>query len=61
MRDHLFFGFFALFFFAVSLFGWSLDFRWGNRATGPIMPNWVGRMMFALFGVAFLLVAIFSK
>jgi hypothetical protein len=61
MKDRIFFGLFAVFFFAVSLFGRSLDFRWRNRATGPIMPNWLGRLVFALFGVAFLLVAISLK
>jgi hypothetical protein len=61
MRDRAFFGFFALFFFAISLFGWSLDFRWGNRATGPIIPNWVGRLLFALFGIGFLVAAVSSK
>jgi hypothetical protein len=61
MKDRIFFGLFAAFFFAVSLFGRPLDFRWRNRVTGTIMPNSLGRLIFALFGVGFLLVAISSK
>jgi hypothetical protein len=48
----------GLMFLAMSAFGKSLDFRHGRA--GPIMPNWIGRLLFGAFGVGMLVAAYFA-
>jgi hypothetical protein len=48
----------GLMFLAMSVFGKSIDFRHGRA--GPIMPNWIGRIIFAVGGIAGLVAAYFA-
>jgi hypothetical protein len=53
------FGGVSLFCFVVSLFGKRVDFRWVHWRFKPMVPNWMGRLYFAAFGLVFGLVATF--
>jgi hypothetical protein len=48
----------GLMFLAMSAFGKSIDFRHGR--SGPIMPNWIGRIIFAVGGTGMLVAAYFA-
>jgi len=48
----------GLMFLAMSVFGKSIDFRHGRA--GPIMANWIGRIIFAVGGIAGLVAAYFA-
>jgi hypothetical protein len=48
----------GLMFLAMSAFGKSIDFRHGRA--GPVMPNWIGRIIFAVGGIGMLVAAYFA-